>query len=84
MQLAIDIYHMLGQVAERGCDLRYEHTICDLLYHLKYMYVGDFVKTEADIIIQRLPLSMQEKLRFITHQPVDAIHAAAAATNSVS
>lgn len=50
--------------------LKYEDAICDLLYHMKYMYVGDFVKNEAEQAIQKLSPTMREKLKYISHTQV--------------
>lgn len=52
-------------------DLRWEDTICDLLYHMKYMYVGDGIRNETDRIIPQLRQSLQHKLRYISHQQMD-------------
>ncbi|VDK42283.1 unnamed protein product [Anisakis simplex] len=60
--LAVDVYKMTVKVNERVGVLKYEDAICDLLYHMKYMYVGDFVKNEAEQAIQRLSPSMRVKL----------------------
>lgn len=64
-QLAVDVYKMTVKVNERVGVFKYEDSICDLLYHMKYMYVGDFVKSEAEQAIQRLCPSMREKLKYI-------------------
>uniref|UniRef100_A0A183V6D7 Mediator of RNA polymerase II transcription subunit 23 n=1 Tax=Toxocara canis TaxID=6265 RepID=A0A183V6D7_TOXCA len=65
--LAVDVYKMTVKVNERVGVLKYEDAICDLLYHMKYMYVGDFVKNEAEQAIQRLSPSMRIKLKYISH-----------------
>lgn len=65
--LAVDVYKMTVKVNEQVGVLKYEDSICDLLYHMKYMYVGDFVKNEAEQAIQRLSPSMREKLKYISH-----------------
>uniref|UniRef100_A0A915BTY7 Mediator of RNA polymerase II transcription subunit 23 n=3 Tax=Parascaris univalens TaxID=6257 RepID=A0A915BTY7_PARUN len=65
--LAVDVYKMTVKVNERVGVLKYEDAICDLLYHMKYMYVGDFVKNEAEQAIQRLSPSMRVKLKYISH-----------------
>ncbi|KAK0413901.1 hypothetical protein QR680_007050 [Steinernema hermaphroditum] len=72
--LVVVIYKMLRRVVElrERAPLRYEDTICDVLYHAKYMFVGDAVKTEAEMTIQQLNPSMQEKLKFLlSSQPSD-------------
>ncbi|VIO96758.1 Uncharacterized protein BM_BM3929 [Brugia malayi] len=65
--LAVDVYKMTVKVNERVGLLKYEDSICDFLYHMKYMYVGDFVKNEAEQAIQRLSPSMRNKLKYISH-----------------
>ncbi|VDN00807.1 unnamed protein product [Thelazia callipaeda] len=65
--LAVDVYKMTVKVNERVGILKYEDSICDFLYHMKYMYVGDFVKNEAEQAIQRLSPSMRDKLQYISH-----------------
>ncbi|GMT28254.1 hypothetical protein PFISCL1PPCAC_19551, partial [Pristionchus fissidentatus] len=47
------------QVIER------EDNICDLLYHFKYMFVGDFVKEDINILIDSMQCSLKKKLKFI-------------------
>uniref|UniRef100_A0A158PT19 Mediator of RNA polymerase II transcription subunit 23 n=1 Tax=Brugia timori TaxID=42155 RepID=A0A158PT19_9BILA len=63
----IHVYKMTVKVNERVGLLKYEDSICDFLYHMKYMYVGDFVKNEAEQAIQRLSPSMRNKLKYISH-----------------
>ncbi|MFH4975626.1 hypothetical protein AB6A40_002335 [Gnathostoma spinigerum] len=70
--LAVDVYKMTVKVNERVGRLKYEDSICDLLYHMKYMYVGDFVKNEAEQAIQRLSPSMRDKLKYISHNQTNA------------
>ncbi|VDM94365.1 unnamed protein product, partial [Onchocerca ochengi] len=70
--LAVDVYKMTVKVNERVGVLKYEDSICDFLYHMKYMYVGDFVKNEAEQAIQRLSPSMRDKLKYISHTQINA------------
>lgn len=51
LQLVVDIYHMLARVNDAIGEFQYSDSLCDLLYHLKYMFVGDVVKNEADRLI---------------------------------
>ncbi|CAG9537310.1 unnamed protein product [Cercopithifilaria johnstoni] len=69
--LAVDVYKMTVKVNERVGVLKYEDSICDFLYHMKYMYVGDFVKNEAEQAIQRLSPSMRDKLKYISHTQIN-------------
>ncbi|XP_008483909.1 mediator of RNA polymerase II transcription subunit 23 [Diaphorina citri] len=47
--------------------------ICDLLYHIKYMFVGDLMKSEVEGIIRKLRPALQMRLRFISHLNIDEI-----------
>ncbi|KAF6202421.1 hypothetical protein GE061_004820, partial [Apolygus lucorum] len=42
-------------------------------YHIKYMFVGDTMKPEAEAVIRRLRTSLKMRLRFIVHISVDEI-----------
>lgn len=53
--------------------LKYMDKICDLLYHIKYMFVGDSMKAELEKIIRCLRPSTQKRLRFMTRMNVDEI-----------
>lgn len=60
--------------------------ICDLLYHIKYQYVGNLMKSEVDGIVRRLRLPLQKRLRFITHlslAEVEALNKAAEKESAV-
>ncbi len=50
LQIAIDVYESLLRIDQcsQHLDLVFEETICDLLYHLKYMFVGDGIRAEID------------------------------------
>ena len=37
-------------------------------YHIKYMYVGDGVKSEVEKVIRKLRPALRLRLRFISHQ----------------
>ena len=47
--------------------------ICDVLYHIKYMFTGDSIKTDVEGIIRGLRPALQRRLRFITHLNLDSI-----------
>jgi len=68
MEVATDIYEMLLCVDKNITEWKYEDVICDLLYHLKYMFVGQGIRPETDRVIPMLRPSLQEKLRFINQQ----------------
>ncbi|CAJ0960480.1 unnamed protein product, partial [Mesorhabditis belari] len=62
------IYRLVGEVsANVKAQFEYEDTICDLFYHFKYLYVGDFVKTEAGFeeTFTKMHPAMREKLKYI-------------------
>lgn len=68
MDITIILYEVLEQVDRKqmGKTLRYLDPICDLLYHLKYMYIGDTLKSEIETIIKKLRSPLRIRLRFIT------------------
>lgn len=53
--------------------LKYMDSICDLLYHIKYMFVGDSMKSELEKIIRCLRPTTQKRLRFMTRMNVEEI-----------
>jgi mediator of RNA polymerase II transcription subunit 23 len=69
------LYELLEQVDKNhgSAPLKYMDPICDLLYHLKYMFVGDIMKNELETIIRRLRPALQMRLRFITRLNVEEI-----------
>lgn len=42
-------------------------------YHIKYMFVGDMMKTDVECIIRRLRPALQMRLRFIAHLNIEEI-----------
>lgn len=75
---------MTVKVNEMVGRFKYEDTVCDFLYHMKYMYVGDFIKSEAEQAIQKLTSSMREKLVYISHSQASAADAAKVKQNTSS
>uniref|UniRef100_A0AAG5D7W1 Mediator of RNA polymerase II transcription subunit 23 n=1 Tax=Anopheles atroparvus TaxID=41427 RepID=A0AAG5D7W1_ANOAO len=73
--ITVMLYELLEQVdkGQPTQPLRYMDPICDLLYHIKYMFVGDTMKPELEAIIRRLRPALQMRLRFITRLNVDEI-----------
>ncbi|XP_059618578.1 mediator of RNA polymerase II transcription subunit 23 [Phlebotomus argentipes] len=69
------LYELVEKVdkSQGSAPLLYMDSICDLLYHIKYMFVGDKMKTELEAIIRRLRPSLQKRLRFITRMNVEEI-----------
>ena len=65
MQAAVQLYEILETV-DRKCEhLRHMNAITDLLYHMKYMFIGDGIKNDVEQIIRRLRPALQMRLRFI-------------------
>lgn len=48
-------------------EIRMMDPICDLLYHIKYMFTGDQVKQEVEQVIRNLRPALRLRLRFISH-----------------
>ncbi|XP_051162012.1 mediator of RNA polymerase II transcription subunit 23 [Leptopilina boulardi] len=74
-KLTVNLYEMLEQVDKSQTHLNYMDPVCDLLYHIKYMFVGDTMKTDVESIIRRLRPALQMRLRFITHLNIEEIQA---------
>nr|XP_029709787.1 mediator of RNA polymerase II transcription subunit 23 [Aedes albopictus] len=73
--ITLILYELLEQVdkAQPSTALKYMDPICDLLYHIKYMFIGDMMKSDLEAIIRRLRPALQMRLRFITRLNVDEI-----------
>lgn len=71
--IGILLYEMLEEVdkCHGPAPLKYMDTFCDLLYHIKYIYVGNVIRNESEVIIKRLRPELQKRLRFITHLNID-------------
>ncbi|XP_034947212.1 mediator of RNA polymerase II transcription subunit 23 [Chelonus insularis] len=73
VELSVSLYEMLEQVDRTQSTLKYMDPVCDLLYHIKYMFVGDMMKTDVECIIRRLRPALQMRLRFIAHLNIEEI-----------
>jgi mediator of RNA polymerase II transcription subunit 23 len=73
MDVTIELYELLGIIDQKCENLRFIDSICDLLYHIKYMFTGDSVKNEVETIIRNLRAPLQLRLRFITHLNIDEV-----------
>ncbi|KAF7988683.1 hypothetical protein HCN44_001256 [Aphidius gifuensis] len=73
VELSGSLYQMLEQVDKNQTTLKYMDPICDLLYHIKYMFVGDMMKTDGESIIRKLRPALQMRLRFIIHLNIEEI-----------
>ncbi|KAI6655041.1 Mediator of RNA polymerase II transcription subunit 23-like [Oopsacas minuta] len=60
------IYSFVKQVDSRNDNLFYADTICDVLYHIKYVYLGNANKDEIGKIVSSLQPPLQARLRFLT------------------
>ncbi|XP_066992222.1 mediator of RNA polymerase II transcription subunit 23 isoform X2 [Anabrus simplex] len=75
MDLTVELYELLEQVDKNVTHMKYMDPICDLLYHIKYMFVGDLMKNEVEAIIRKLRPALQMRLRFISHLNIEEINA---------
>ncbi|XP_063986050.1 mediator of RNA polymerase II transcription subunit 23 [Diachasmimorpha longicaudata] len=73
VELTVSLYEMLEQIDRTQATLKYMDPVCDLLYHIKYMFVGDMMKTDVECIIRRLRPALQMRLRFIAHLNIEEI-----------
>ncbi|KAL5016931.1 hypothetical protein ScPMuIL_006520 [Solemya velum] len=71
LDLTVELYEILVIVDKSCKELHYIDPITDFLYHIKYMFVGDGVKTEVEKLIRNLRPALQLRLRFISHINVD-------------
>ncbi|KAK6050658.1 hypothetical protein COOONC_11836 [Cooperia oncophora] len=60
------LYTKIGDITERYGDILHGDELCDLLYYFKYMFVGDFLRKEAEAAFPRFPPRMRERLKFYT------------------
>lgn len=74
--IAILLYEMLEVVDKQHgpAPLEYLDPICDFLYHIKYIHVGNIIKNESEAIIKRLRPALQMRLRFISHLNIEDKH----------
>lgn len=71
MDITMELYEMLENVDKNCEQLSYMDQITDLLYHIKYMFTGDSIKTEIERSIRNLRPALQRRLRFITHLNIE-------------
>ncbi|CAL1290327.1 unnamed protein product [Larinioides sclopetarius] len=71
MEITVELYEMLEAVDKNCEQLQYIDAVCDLLYHIKYMFIGDAIKNEIEKSIRNLRPAIQRKLRFITHLNIE-------------
>ncbi|XP_040568431.2 LOW QUALITY PROTEIN: mediator of RNA polymerase II transcription subunit 23 [Lepeophtheirus salmonis] len=63
--LTVSLYRVLNRVDKECKVLKYVDPICDILYHVKYQFTGDSVKSDAERIVKDLRPALQRRLRFI-------------------
>lgn len=63
--LTVQFYRMLNKVDKEQKHWKYADAISDILYHVKYQFTGDSVKTDACRIVRDLSPPLQLRLRFI-------------------
>ncbi|KAG1666788.1 Mediator of RNA polymerase II transcription subunit 23 [Nymphon striatum] len=73
MEITVELYKILENVDRNCAHMYYMDCICDLLYHIKYMFIGDSVKIEAEKVIRNLRPALQLRLRFITHLNLEEV-----------
>lgn len=61
------LYEMLQNADQYSSHLLYMDPICDFLYHMKYMFIGDYIKEQVEKIICNLRPALKVRLRFINH-----------------
>ena len=67
VDLTVKLYDLLAQVDQAQNELKFMDPICDLLYHIKYMFVGDTLKKDLEGVIRRFRPALQKRLRFIVN-----------------
>lgn len=68
------LYELLAQVDKAQTEMNYMDPICDLLYHIKYVFVGDSMKKDLEAVVRRLRPQLQLRLRFIAHLTVEEVN----------
>lgn len=74
VELTSTLYELLAQVDQAQTELKYMDPVCDLLYHIKYMFVGDSMKKELENVVRRLRPKLQLRLRFIAHLNLEEVN----------
>ncbi|KAH9498459.1 Mediator of RNA polymerase II transcription subunit 23 [Bulinus truncatus] len=71
LELTVELYDILLNVDTKSEHLYNMDAICDYLYHIKYMFVGDGVRNEVEKVICKLRPALKLRLRFISHLNID-------------
>jgi len=72
-ELTVQLYEILLRVDRRLTHLKYMDAVCDLLYHIKYQFTGDSVKSDAERIVRQLKPPLQLRLRFIAQVQLNPV-----------
>ncbi|XP_065161273.1 mediator of RNA polymerase II transcription subunit 23 [Atheta coriaria] len=75
VELTHALYDLLAKVDHAQSNLNHMEPICDLLYHIKYMFVGDSMKKELEAVVRTLRPALQLRLRFIAHLTIEEVNA---------
>lgn len=73
VDITLELYHSLAKVDSCITEFHHQDAICDVLYHIKYMFTGDSIKSDLEGIIRGLRPDLQRRLRFITHLNLNTI-----------
>ncbi|KAK0059322.1 mediator of RNA polymerase II transcription subunit 23-like isoform X2 [Biomphalaria pfeifferi] len=82
LELTVELYDILLNVDSKSEHLYHMDAICDYLYHIKYMFVGDGVRSEVEKVICKLRPALKVRLRFISHLNIDETTAVVPPTTS--
>ncbi|KAK3781044.1 hypothetical protein RRG08_046348 [Elysia crispata] len=77
LELTVELYEILLNVDKASEHLHHMDPICDYLYHIKYMFVGDGVRSEVEKVICKLRPALKVRLRFISHLNIEETNAVA-------
>ncbi|CAI4221673.1 unnamed protein product [Auanema sp. JU1783] len=68
------IIKKIGELSEKGVEFQHGLILCDILYHLKYLFSGDAMAIDAEQVFPKFPKYMQDHLKYYitpTHQRSD-------------
>ncbi|CAG5128947.1 unnamed protein product, partial [Candidula unifasciata] len=84
LELTVELYEILLNVDKASEHLFHMDAICDYLYHIKYMFVGDGVKSDAEKVICKLRPALKLRLRFMSHLNIDETSVVTSTPNTPS
>ncbi|XP_065890172.1 mediator of RNA polymerase II transcription subunit 23-like [Dysidea avara] len=71
VELVMEVYSLLQVVDQHNPYMTHADLICDLLYHIKYSYMGDANKEEIEKVVSNLQPTLQTRLRFLVSGSTD-------------